>query len=88
MQGTIAGVVEVEMEAVRKSLRDIFDTWLPPNHAMPTRISAFRHSRYKRGVRIEAELATGAVTICFFRHEGGGWHVFPPDPRRPALPFA
>lgn len=76
------------MEAARISLRDAVECWLAPNRAIPIRIQAFRLSRYRRGVRIEAKVATGNVAFCFFRHDNGAWHVFPPRPQGPALKIA
>lgn len=70
------------METARMSLRDRVESWLTPNRAIPFRVHALRHTAGGRCVRIEARVPSGDVEICFFRHDDGAWHVFPPDPRR------
>ncbi|TCG02618.1 hypothetical protein BZM26_00410 [Paraburkholderia strydomiana] len=75
------------MESARRSLREVVESWLSPNRAIPVRVRLFRLSSLACGryVRVEAKAATGLVAICFFRHEDGSWCVFPPGPRRPAM---
>ncbi|MEZ2305311.1 hypothetical protein AB6809_01560 [Paraburkholderia sp. RCC_158] len=41
----------------------------------------------KRCVCVEAQREAGALTLFFFRHGDGLWHVFPPD-ERPAMRIA
>jgi hypothetical protein len=70
------------MMSARKSLREAVESWLPPNRAIPFRVRSLRRNECKRCVRVEAKVPTGDVAICFFQHDDGGWHVFPPDPHR------
>ncbi|WP_230972073.1 hypothetical protein [Burkholderia pseudomultivorans] len=76
------GISETEMETAGRSLRDRVESWLAPNRAVPVRVRAQRHAAGGRCVRVEATVPNGAVEICFFRHDDGAWHLFPPDPRR------
>nr|WP_025597763.1 hypothetical protein [Burkholderia sp. WSM2230] len=70
------------METMQKSLRDAVERWLTPNGAIPFRVRSLRRAECKRCVRVEARVPTGDVAICFFQHDDGAWHVFPPFPRR------
>jgi hypothetical protein len=76
------------METMRKSLRDAVERWLTPNGAIPFRVRALRRTECKRCVRVEARVPTGDVAICFFQHDDGAWHVFPPFPRRVTMRVA
>lgn len=76
------------MNVTRKSLRNAIERWLTPNRAVPVRIRSLSRIARRRCVRIEARVATGEVAICFFQHEDGAWHVFPPLPRHATMRVA
>ena len=76
------------MNVTRKSLRDAIESWLTPNGAIPFRIRFLRRTVCRRCVRIYARVRTGNVAICFFQHDDGAWHVFPPLPRHATMRVA
>ena len=75
------------MATVERSLRWLVEKWLGP--VDPARISArqvpSRSPRPGRCVRVEADRPSGTLTLLLFRHTDGNWHVFPPQPARPAM---
>ncbi|AET94105.1 hypothetical protein BYI23_D005950 (plasmid) [Burkholderia sp. YI23] len=76
------------MNVTRKTLRDAIESWLTPNGAIPFRIHFLRRTACRRCVRIDARASTGDVAICFFQHDDGAWHVFPPQPRHATMRIA
>jgi hypothetical protein len=76
------------MMSARKSLRDAVESWITPNRAIPVRIRSLQRSARVRGVQVEARNQEGDLSICFFKHEDGAWHVFPPAPRRVTMRVA
>ncbi|MFT4067814.1 hypothetical protein [Paraburkholderia sp.] len=76
------------MNVTRQSLRDAMERWLIPNGAIPFRVRPLRRAKYRRCVRIDAKVPTGDVAICFFQHDDGAWHVFPPLPRHVTMRVA
>jgi len=73
--------MDAMLDTVRKSLRDVVENWLTSNRAIPFRVRSLRRTECRRCVRVEARISTGDVAICFFQHDDGAWHVFPPFPR-------
>lgn len=75
------------MATVERSLRRLVEKWLGPVDS--ARVSArqvpSRSPRPSRCVRVQADRPTGTVTLLVFRHPDGNWHVFPPQPARPAM---
>jgi hypothetical protein len=76
------------MMSARKSLRDAVESWITPNRAIPFRVRSLHRGERLRCVRVEARDTTGDVSICFFKHDDGAWHVFPPAPRRLTMRIA
>ncbi|CAB3810551.1 hypothetical protein LMG28614_07298 [Paraburkholderia ultramafica] len=75
------------MSAAEKSLHWAVDKWLSPTTEMPARVTQFRRSvqHRTRYVCVEAMRPGGLLSIFFFRHYDGSWHVFPPETERPAM---
>jgi len=75
------------MVAAEKSLRVLVNRWLGAASSHPVRVLLTQRSRSGRicSVCIEAQSPSGPVTLFFFRHDDGSWHVFPPAYRRPAM---
>jgi hypothetical protein len=74
------------MAASERSLRELIEKWLDASGAASVRIQLQPSPR--RGIRrcvcVEAQRETGVLTLFFFRHDDGFWHVFPPG-ERPAM---
>lgn len=74
------------MAASERSLRELIEKWLDATGAASARIQL--QASVRRGIGrcvcVEAQRETGALTLFFFRHGDGFWHVFPPD-ERPAM---
>ena len=66
------------------SLRALVEKWLAPGPGSSLRITRFNcpAGDRRRHVQVETCRPDGAVTILFFRHRDGVWHVFPPGPDR------
>ncbi|CAB3698232.1 hypothetical protein [Trinickia soli] len=63
-----------------KRLRMVVDKWLAPAPEMSLRVE--RISAGMQGghrVRVEIDGPRGAISLVFFRHGDGAWHVFPPE---------
>lgn len=73
------------MSRDKKSLRTLFEKWFGLGPTVGVRVvdfgcmNAHSHERY---VRVEASRGTDVLTLFFFRHEDGGWYVFPPSSDR------
>jgi hypothetical protein len=67
-----------------KSLRSQVEKWLAPGSAIPVHVIEFGRTRMGGGRYVCVEAAGGARALFFFRHDDGGWCVFPPasDRRR------
>lgn len=67
-----------------KSLRSQVEKWLAPATAIPVHVIAFGRTRRGGSRYVCVETAGGARALFFFRHDDGGWCVFPPasDSRR------
>jgi hypothetical protein len=70
-----------------RSLRTLVDKWIGAR--CDIRITQFSHGRDEqhRFVRIEGASDESPIALIFFRHDDGGWCVFPPAPRRPTMNF-
>ncbi len=68
-----------------RSLRTLVDKWIGVTNGV--RITQFNHGRdvQYRFVRVEGPSDESPITLIFFRHDDGGWCVFPPERHRPAL---
>jgi len=68
-------------------LRALVDKWLAPTRSVPARITQVGRfgSHGARYVRLEGQVATGPLSIVFFRHGSGAWDVFPPVPPSAAM---
>jgi hypothetical protein len=77
------------MAASERSLRDLIEKWLDATGAASARVQLQPSPRrgMKRCVCVEAQREAGVLTLFFFRHGDGLWHVFPPD-ERPAMRIA
>jgi hypothetical protein len=66
------------------SLRCQVEKWLAPAPAIPVRVTEFSRTRWggRRYVCVEASSVDGARALFFFRHDDGGWFVFPPTADR------
>jgi len=75
------------MSTAEKSLRLLVEKWLGAASAQPLRVLMTQRSQSGRICRvcIEANCPSGPVTLFFFRHDDGSWHVFPPANRQPAM---
>ncbi|REG59319.1 hypothetical protein B0G80_2060 [Paraburkholderia sp. BL6669N2] len=69
------------MNTAEKSLRFLVEKWLTPTSRTPMRVTRFSRtgSSRRRYVCVEAQRPEGPVTLFFFRHDDGTWHVFPPE---------
>ncbi|MPW23720.1 hypothetical protein GCT13_45265 [Paraburkholderia sp. CNPSo 3157] len=69
------------------SLRALVDKWLAPTRSIPARVIQVGRfgSSGVRYVRLEGQMATGPLSIVFFRHGDRAWDVFPPMPSSPAM---
>ncbi|WOD16528.1 hypothetical protein [Paraburkholderia kirstenboschensis] len=74
------------MAASERSLRELIEKWLDASGAASARIQLQPGARQgnRRCICVEAQRETGILTLFFFRHGDGLWHVFPPD-ERPAM---
>jgi hypothetical protein len=75
------------MTLPKRSLRAAIGKWLGTDtsaHFRLARIGRSEASRW-RCVRIDVDSPSGPLSIMFFRHDDGSWHVFPPNGRRPAI---
>jgi hypothetical protein len=72
------------MNTSEKSLRQLIEKWLAPISETPIRVIRFSraHAGRCRCVRVEALRLECPVSLFFFRHDDGTWHVFPPETRR------
>ncbi|WP_354683878.1 hypothetical protein [Cupriavidus necator] len=68
------------MQAEEKSLRSMVEKWLGCTLTSSLRVADVGRLRDcgSRFVRVESERVTGTLSIVFFRHGDGAWHVFPP----------
>ena len=75
------------MSTADKSLRLLVEKWLGAAGAQPLRVLMTQRSQSGRICRvcIESNCPSGPVTLFFFRHDDGSWHVFPPASRLPAM---
>src|ERR1700682_4272594 len=67
-----------------QSLRCQVEKWLAPAPAIPVHVTEFSRTRWggRRYVCVETSSADGARALFFFRHDDGGWFVFPPTADR------
>jgi hypothetical protein len=75
------------MGADKISLRALVEKWLAPTIASPAHVlrtgrMAGNRARY---VCVEMRAPEGVRSIFLFRHDDGGWCVFPPSESRPAM---
>ncbi|MFM0437256.1 hypothetical protein PQQ84_12370 [Paraburkholderia strydomiana] len=77
------------MAASERSLRELVEKWLDTSGAASARIQLQPSAgqRNRRCICVEAQRETGTLTLFFFHHGNGLWHVFPPD-ERPAMRVA
>lgn len=75
------------MSTTDKSLRCLVEKWLGAAGAQSVRVVLTQRSQSGRICRlcIEANCPSGPITLFFFRHHDGSWHVFPPANRQPAM---
>ncbi|HEV3423828.1 MAG TPA: hypothetical protein VG105_08610 [Paraburkholderia sp.] len=75
------------MVAADNSLRVLVEKWLGAASVKPIRVLLTQRSRSGRICRVcvEGHCPSGPVTLFFFRHDDGSWHVFPPANRGPAM---
>ncbi|MFM0631546.1 hypothetical protein [Paraburkholderia xenovorans] len=74
------------MSPTEKTLRWAVEKWLAPTPATPARVVRFcRTQMHRRYVCVEAMGPRGLLSIFFFRHDDGSWHVYPPAQVRPAM---
>jgi hypothetical protein len=78
---------ETIMHAFDNSLHGAVDKWLAPSTVHPARVVRICRSTVTglRYVFIEVSHVNGPIALVFFRHDDGGWNVFPPPARRPAM---
>jgi hypothetical protein len=72
------------MSTCERSLRILVEKWVGRTQV---RVTEFSHTRREpwRYVCIEAPQANQSIELVFFRHDDGGWCVFPPQRRRPQM---
>ncbi len=75
------------MTAPKRSLRAAIGKWLGSGVAGCFRLSRIGRSDESRWrcVRIDVDCPSGTLSLVFFRHDDGAWHVFPPGRRRAAI---
>lgn len=74
------------MDEVEHSLRMLIERWVGPVETSRVHACVVRSSAHRaRCVRVEADRASGTLSLFVFRHQDGSWHVFPPAPPRPAI---
>ena len=69
------------------TLHGLVEKWLAPYLAAPARVVrlARNEAGSHRCVRIEISRASRDLSMLFFRHDDGSWHVYPPQRSRPCL---
>ncbi len=75
------------MRRKSRSLRAMADKWLflrPDTQVHVTRIAQGAR-KHRSCVNVSAVGAVGESGMFFFRHDDGGWYIFPPGEARPAL---
>ncbi|RDJ99083.1 hypothetical protein DLM46_30320 [Paraburkholderia lacunae] len=75
------------MAAAEKSLRVLVDRWFGATGGRVVRVQLRRlpGPTAARCICVEAQRPAGTLTVFFFRHNDGSWHVFPPETIRPAM---
>lgn len=75
------------MSTAEKSLHSLVEKWLAPDPRSRIRVVRFGHigGDSRRYAHVEASTAAGLRAIFFFRHNDGGWCVFPPRVERPSM---
>lgn len=65
-----------------QSLRCQVEKWLAPAPAIPVHVTEFSRTRWGGRRYVCVETADGTRALLFFRHDDGGWCVFPPSSDR------
>jgi hypothetical protein len=75
------------MNPEERSLRSLIEKWLGPTPATPVRLTRYGrvNSSQIRCVLAQSSEPTRALSIFFFRHDDGGWCVFPPAVSGPVM---
>ncbi|MGU7774565.1 hypothetical protein ACV229_30865 [Burkholderia sp. MR1-5-21] len=75
------------MNVTEKSLHCLVEKWLAPGPRGHIRVLRFGHLHgdARRYAHVEASTSAGPRAIFFFRHDDGGWCVFPPCIERPSM---
>ena len=75
------------MNTTAESLHYLVEKWLAPGPGGHIRVVRFGHIRgdARRYAHVEASTRTASRAIFFFRHDDGGWCVFPPRMERPSM---
>jgi hypothetical protein len=78
---------EVVMKSGETCLHRLVDKWLAPATVLNVHVvrSGRMPAQRARFVFIEAVTPSGTRGMFFFRHQDGGWRVFPPHDVRPSL---
>jgi hypothetical protein len=75
------------MRTERQSLRWAIEKWVNPKLHSAVRAQRLQQDIGRRCpcVRVDLDSSAGPLSIIFFRHGDGAWHVYPPAHRRLSL---
>ena len=69
----------IDREETMRRLRMAVEKWLAPAPSASLRVTRIDGKADGRnGVRVEVDGPRGCLSLHFFRHSDGAWHVFPP----------
>ncbi|VVE58001.1 hypothetical protein PTE30175_05165 [Pandoraea terrae] len=70
-----------------RSLRSVVEKWFGRDSHSSLHLSRVMHSQLGRNhcLRVDLPHSGNFITVFFFRHDDGGWSVFPPATKRGSL---